>query len=698
MSLKQAVNSGTMFVTMWKPRKGTVQSAESATASDASANAQHLSLRNRRLLATNAFPALLILVALIFSALQISGTSIGILNAPGHDPNLIAGSPKAIRSDEWSVSTPLTIASARQHFSERLYDGAGSHNTSVVLDVPNNSWTTIFKPYNWPFFVLPLANAYALKWWLLFLFLVLPAYWLALLLTRKVSAAILVSLGLSLSPFFAWWYEAGALDSVGFMVAIILLVLLVLRNIGHPVVYVYAAGLTYFLVAFAILLYPPFQIPLAYTAAAFLLPFALRDLVIASDKKRAHRFAVVIGSVAVTAIVLVAYVHSEAPTITKIVDTVYPGNRLATGATANLLQLFSPWVGIFIANHPTAIVANSNASEISSFFILAPALFFFAPLARKERKSRTYAATEFLLALTMIFLLAWMYVGFPGPLATLSLLDRVTSQRAIVGVGLASWLLVLLYIADVELARAKPDHEKSRVSLRAGWPRAALGVATSALIIGFGARQLQLTYPGLGVSMYLVGVFVLLVTVGLILLAMARYVAASVFLLPVLALQAVTVNPLYRGLSPLVNNTLQENVTKIEKLVPPKPSHAPPGWLVVGPPIESLSMIGTGAYVFNATSQYPDISAWKIIDPNSRSETIWNRYAHIAYEPAPNLNLRLSNPSADTVIVSGSPCSPAFAKLDVRFVLSQSPLPYTCLTNVTTSGLRSEGYLAYKIS
>ncbi|MDA8208935.1 MAG: hypothetical protein M0Z92_08055 [Actinomycetota bacterium] len=674
-----------------------MQIAESATATDASASARYLSPRNRRLLATNAFPALLILLALIFSALQISGTSIGILNPPGHNSNLIAGSPKAIRSDEWSVSTPLTIASARQHFSERLYDGAGSHNTSVVLDVPNNSWTTIFKPYNWPFFVLPLANAYALKWWLLFLFLVLPTYWLALLLTRKVSAAILVSLGMSLSPFFAWWYEAGALDSVGFMVAIMLLVLLVLRNAERRISYLYAGLLAYFLVAFTILLYPPFQIPLAYTAAAFLLPFVIRDLVLVSDQKRARRFALLGGAVVAAIVILVGYMQSEIPTITKIVNTVYPGNRIAVGATANILQLFSPWVGIFIASHPTAIAANSNASEISSFFLLAPVLFFFTPLAGKWRRSRTYGASQFLIALTMIALLAWMYVGFPAPIATLTLLDRVTSQRAIVGVGLASWLLILLFIADFEFSKGT-SAEETAPSARAAWPRVALGVATFGLVIGYGARQMQLTYPALGVSMYLVGIFVVLVLIGLILLVKARYIVASVFLLPVLALQAVTVNPLYRGLSPLVNPTLQTNVDKIERLVPALPSRTPPGWLVVGPPIAFLSMIGTGAYVFNATSQYPDISAWKVIDPSGGSESIWNRYAHVVYQPAANTALILSNPSPDTVIVSGSPCSPAFAKLDIRFLLTQSPLNYSCLTNVTTGGLKGLGYLAYEIS
>ena len=687
-----------MFVTLSKPRKGAVQTAETVTTTDAPASAKRLSPPRRHLLAVNTFPALLIILALAFSALQISGTSIGILNPPGHNSNLIAGSPRAIRSDEWSVSTPLTIASARQHFSERLYDGAGSHNTSVVLDVPNNSWTTIFKPYNWPFFVLPLTYAFALKWWLLFLFLVLPTYWLALLLTRNVSAAILVSLGLSLSPFFAWWYEAGALDSVGFMVAIMLLVLLVLRNAHRRISYMYAALLAFFLVAFTILLYPPFQIPLAYTAAAFLLPFAVRDLFLAADHQRGRRLALLAGAVVAAVIVLVAYIHSELPTITKIVDTVYPGNRLSTGTNANLLQLFSPWVGISIANHPMAIANNSNASEISSFFLLAPVLYYFAPLARRGRKSRIFGASQFLLALGAIILLGWMYVGFPAPVAAISLLDRVTATRAIVGVGLASWLLIMLYIADSELDHANTDDLAPRTPFLAGWPRAVLGMGASALIIGFGARQLQQTYPGLNVSMYLVGIFVILVLVGLVLLARARYIAASLFLLPVLALQAVTVNPLYRGLSPLVNDALQANVDHIEKEVPATPSQVPPGWLVVGPPIEFLSMIGTGAYVFNATSQYPDVSTWRIIDPSARSESIWNRYAHIAYEPAANLKLKLSNPSPDTVIVTGSPCSPAFAKIDVRFVLAQSPLPYACLTNVTTSGLKSLGYLAYKIS
>jgi len=61
-------------------------------------------------------------------AFGISGTSSGVLYGQffrGHDPQLLLGSPRPIRSDEWLVAGPLTVAQVQEGLPpERQTGGA----------------------------------------------------------------------------------------------------------------------------------------------------------------------------------------------------------------------------------------------------------------------------------------------------------------------------------------------------------------------------------------------------------------------------------------------------------------------------------------------------------------------------------------------------------------------------------------------
>src|SRR6478609_3081896 len=78
-----------------------------------------------------AFPAFLVVVLIILTACKISGTSSGTYHqnfygSTSKDPDLLFGSPKAIRSDEWLVGTQLIISQSRQGFPRVNMDlGAG---------------------------------------------------------------------------------------------------------------------------------------------------------------------------------------------------------------------------------------------------------------------------------------------------------------------------------------------------------------------------------------------------------------------------------------------------------------------------------------------------------------------------------------------------------------------------------------------
>lgn len=165
------------------------------------------------------YPAVLVVVVIGLSAAGLSGTSIGVLTATQlhgkTDPALVAGTPRPIRSDEWNVATPLVVAQSHHGYPRTTRDGIGDHDLSVILDIPNTDWSTLFRPWDIPPLVLDVEHGFAARWWMMSLILLLGAYLLLLALTDRTDIAVLFSLGLWLSPFFQWWYLPLSLETVG---------------------------------------------------------------------------------------------------------------------------------------------------------------------------------------------------------------------------------------------------------------------------------------------------------------------------------------------------------------------------------------------------------------------------------------------------------------------------------------------------
>src|SRR5262245_55415239 len=103
-----------------------------------------------------------------------------ILNGNTPDQNLLYGHPQAIRSDEWLVQTPFTAAQSKVDYPLVNPNIGAGFDTSIILDLPHREWTALFRPENFAFFVLPLENAFAFKWWFVSYLLVMAVYALTL--------------------------------------------------------------------------------------------------------------------------------------------------------------------------------------------------------------------------------------------------------------------------------------------------------------------------------------------------------------------------------------------------------------------------------------------------------------------------------------------------------------------------------------
>lgn len=162
-----------------------------------------------------AFPALLLIAGVLLVGLGINGSSSGAFFGQlyeGRDPNLIAGSPQAIRSDEWNVGTVWSISQVEQGLPERNQTFPGGMDAELPYDLPNSGPSVSFRPHLWGFLFLDVDRAVAWKWWMPGLALLAGAYlFMVVLMPRRPMVAALLAIGFFYSPFFQWWYQTSTL-------------------------------------------------------------------------------------------------------------------------------------------------------------------------------------------------------------------------------------------------------------------------------------------------------------------------------------------------------------------------------------------------------------------------------------------------------------------------------------------------------
>ena len=268
--------------------------------------------------------------------------------------------------------------------------------------------------------------------------------------------------------------------------------------------------------------------------------------------------------------------------------------------------------------------------------------------------------------LAVVFmLLVHVFIGW-GPLITkVTLLDRVPPGRAILGLGIASTILLVLIGKIVADAAIPPRWRR---------PATASTVAVGgAGILWLGAQWRRDGLP-IDRSTIAIVLFVFLVP------------SAVLFWKPFLALVALAVigiavsvpaNPLTHGLGPLVSSDLVREVKTLNEANPGG------GWLASDSYVSSI-LTAAGTDSLSAVNLYPNVDAWRILDPVGESEFVWNRYAYVYWvfddmvrEPI----FTLLQP--DVFQVQIAPCDQRLSALGATNIVSTYELRGSCLRPVT---------------
>ena len=614
------------------------------------------------------FPVLIGILVVTFSALGVSGSSTSLLGSEGGRDGVVGGSPRAVRSDEWLVRTPMVVGQVERGFSRFAEVGVGQHDMSVLGDFAVSSWTAFFHPQSTLFFVLPVESAFAFEWWSTGALLLLGAYALLLVLIRDWRWSVVGALVLWGSPFFHWWHypAMAAIASWALLAAASFLSSLNPELRGwHRW---WRVGVTaYFGSCFALILYPPAQIPVIFVTLALVAGWVIPNLRSRSIEWRSVALHLVIVGAAIGAVAL-AFASTRSQALTEISQSVYPGERRLPGGGGSVGLLFDAWYGwSFISNDAGMRPAIVNESEASSFLFLG--LFAISGLFLiwrfGIRRNNEHRGVILGMLAVVFMLLVHVFIGW-GPLITkVTLLDRVPPGRAILGLGIASTVLLVLIgkiVADAEI------------------PPRWRGLATASTVAVGGAGILWL-----GAQWRREGMPIDRSTIAMVLFVFL-VPSALLFWKPFLALVALAVigiavsvpaNPLTHGLGPLVSSDLVREVKTLSE------ENESGGWLGSDSYVAAI-LTAAGTHSLSATNLYPNVDAWRILDPASDSEFVWNRYAHVFWvfdDSVQDPIFTLLQP--DVFQVQIAPCDQRLSALGVTNLVSTYELRGSCLRPVS---------------
>ena len=607
------------------------------------------------------FPAVLLLIVLGLSFSQISGSSIGIYHEllygdSTKDENLLFNEPRAVRSDEWLVTTQLSLAQVEANFTPINTNIGEGIDVSLLVDAPTATFAQAFKPHNLGFFVLPIGVAFALKWWLMAYLLVMAVYFFVLtLMPKRKVLAVVLSLGFLASPFIAWWYQYITLAPIYYTLFGCIVAIKLMHASTKRVALLWGLLLAYIATSFALVLYPPFQVPCVLVALAFLIGYVL------DNRRVLHgtlKPALVGGAMAIvmTVVLIAICLVPKLPVIETITGTAYPGNRLTESGGFNPMLFFASNTSLLEQDNPRAAEFkwSPNQSEGSNFmlvFILLTPILIFILVKYRKRVPNFWTATGVLLV-TAVFMV-WLFVPDVDILGKATLLDRVLHARLLIGFGLINLLVVIIFIQMFEKKQFKlPRFMPEAYALVALVIYVVLNLYIAKLFPGFmgyrWALLLALPYP---LILYM-------------LLKRWFNLAAVAFLL-ISVVSVMSIHPLYRGVDILSNTEPSKTIKDIDTANSKR-------WVTDSLQLENYALLN-GKQSLSGVYVYPDKGLWEQDFPASDNSK-YNRYSHVYFQFDRNehevIERKLDQPSPDQLIPSLEPCDKFLQKNNVGYILT----------------------------
>jgi hypothetical protein len=631
------------------------------------------------------FPILLALVVVVLGSLELSGSSASIYAGPESDGGRVAGRARNLRTDEWWVRTPLVARQVTLGLPEHEEIGVGEHDMAVEYDIPTRGWATLLRPHTVPYHVFGIERAHAFEWWMLFFALpALGIYALALQLGVRVLTAALVALIVALSPFVQWWTGPWTVTIAYATLAAAAAV--AAARARSPIPRIVLAVMAGWLGAcLVIVLYPPTVVPTALLVGAAAVAAIVPSLPPREQRRSwCLRLVVVLGvACAVGGALVLAFFVAHRGALDALANTVYPGRRRLAGGTGDLGVLFGAPFDLIESTRSAVVVAvngiNQSEASASLFTIPAVAVALFADRARLPWQPWRSRLPLLAVLGASAVLLAWYILPIPEGVGRLILFDRVRPDRLQLPLAIASALALGLYF-----------DERRRSARRRYAPIVAGSLAFAVPTLWAGLR---LRIDGELAPRWQVLLLIAASTIG-IALALGGARIGLLLLVALFAASAAAINPLQHGLHAL----LESPAARLGRELRARPDTGAVVEFWGGDINPRGGLTVSGVPLVSGINVYPNVSAWRILDPNDTYRRAWDSYNNAVWDPgAPGSAPEITG-EGDTIHLSVDPCDPRLAKLNVRTIVSPSPLTDSCLVEIDRVDEPSPALIAYRIN
>lgn len=634
------------------------------------------------------FPAISLIFMIFLIGNGLSGSSTSILWSMFHtgtDPNLLMGTARAIRGDEYFAQNSWVIS--QYHLGSPIFNSVfpGGINTLLYNDAPAWSWSMLFRPHAAGFLFLPLNQAMALRWWLPAWVVLSGAYVFTVLwLPRASLSAAMLAVATLFTPITQWWYLPSNVWPLAWALWVLSALVVSLHTTHRWIRVAFACIAGYLSVTTAMSLYVPFMIavfvPTLFALLGYLTNFlrhghtTFRELI-------SRILPFVIAQIAAGAI-FVIWLAQNLASVRAELETLYPGRRntpTGSGDLDDLIDLLSgPFQGALQNGVSTPLAGNQSEAAtplLIGLFLLIPLVSLAIKEWRKQRQIN-YSVIALLISYAVIF--AFLYVPGWSPIAKPLGLWLSTTHRVRLG------FVVLNLLTIVTLT-----HQLHAQRNRSTWSSSVVSAGAFLGSVFFVWASLHVQDVGISKAATTWHLVTALCAISIVLFCRRHLLTGSAAFLIASLLIGLGVNPLYRGTFDLTKTTIGTKVTTIKAADPNA------NWVGIGSDLSMSVLFESGVHAFNGVQTYPARETWGMVDPNNKYENEWNRLAHVhwvagAGEPT------ISNPSSDTIIVTFDSCSD-FAQKHVQYVLSESPVQQACLQHLAAVSQGSTDMHIYRV-
>jgi hypothetical protein len=641
------------------------------------------------------YAAIVVFIFLLLVGFAVNGSSLGAYHSflygnTSDDPSLLYGKPRQIRSDEWVNWSVLTVSQDKNNYQKHSDNLSTGQNLALQPEVPIADWSTVFRPHNWAFFLIPFENAFAFRWWFYLVILLIASYLYAQRHLKNTPQAILFSTIVAATPFLLWWYQVAAVGAVAYS----FLLLLITENLitkgrvtsfKKPSVRVAVDSIlvSYLAVSFALLFYPPFQIPLAIVLLFYCIGLSVNEIL--NKKVRLtsflKRLAPGITGIAISISILFTFVIQNIDVISSLSNSVYPGERVIEGGGLRLDHLFNGFLQAILQSESRSTAYFSNQSEASNFILIAPFLIAPSIVLIVSEFIRTRKLDWPLIAVNacLLLLIARALMPFAQPLFELLLLDKVPPQRLLIGIGFSGLLQLILFIKLYGTSR--PYLKKWVGILIFLWGTGAI------ITLAYFSYTAGIRFPAFISPDWIVIPLAGLTALTIVLLLVNRPTLALLVLAFFSVFSSFKIMPLYQGLGELTDSRLLRAMDGV--------SSERVTWATVDYPTYEGAGSLVGDKTVTGVNTYPDADFW-VKTLGEKYKNTYNRQAHVIFtsDQSQAEEVKLITNSSYAIKLT---CE-RLSDLQVDYILAPGSLDRNCLKEAERVSYPNVVFFIYRVN